>query len=664
MNSAELNRRGIRPAVVIWLAVALAVLLAAYTIFALRQSRSTLERSVERSAEALAESLALAIRNVTTAGATIDELWLARWQDAAKSLVAQGRNPVIPGEWLYEFHSPRIDWADLNGTILASSDPSSGNTLPVSVLLDSAWLAIKDGALYARFDRDVGSTAALVRTDDRCLILWGATDRLSAVQTDIGAGYLIRNISELPGLEYIVLQAEDGIVLASRRVEEMTRIADDSALSVLVDGGGVISREWEFNEEPIIEAAAVVPGRRNILRVGFSLKSLDALDRSITIQLSLLAGLIFLIGIGGLVFFWSSQRFTAMAEDLSAAEALTDELFRGIRSALLVIDRGGIIRLANPQAGYLLGQPASSLVGQEYAKVAPGDPARFEPLQERGESTLEQEVAWQNRDGDTRILLVSTTRLRGERDDAVAIVHDVTETRRLTQQAEQTERLAAMGDLAAGVAHEIRNPLNAISIASQRLKAEFEPQAGADEYRELLDSLKGEIARLNETVQQFLGLARGLNLEHKPLDIKSLLESVGAALKLEGDEKGVTVAMDFATLPQIAGDADALRKAFRNLGQNALAATESGGTITFRASATDTMVDVAIIDTGQGIDPADLPNIFRPYFTRKKGGSGIGLALVHRIITDHGGTVEVQSAPGSGTTFTVHLPCGPETQTG
>jgi PAS domain S-box-containing protein len=659
MNAARSAKRGIRPAVLVWLAAALAILLSAYTLFALKQTRQTLERSVRRSAEALAESLALAVRNVTNAGAAIDELWLARWREAAEKLAAQRSAPEIPFEWLYEFDSPRIDWADIEGHIIASTDPGAGNLLPVSLLTDSAWMAIRDGALYSRFDRPSGSTAAVVRAGDRSLILWGATERLSAFQIDIGAGYLIRNLSELPDLEYIVLQGGEGIVLASRRVEEMSRIADDSALSVLMREGGVISREWDFSDELIIEAAARVPDQMRILRLGVSRTSLEALDRSITLQLSLLAGLLFLIGLGGLAFFWTTQRYTSLAEDLSAAEALTDELFRGIRSALIVIDRDGVIRLANPQAGYLLGQPAGALTGRSYADVAPGDPARFQPLREKGEATLEKEVSWRNSNGEERVLLVSTTRLRGDREDAVAILHDITETRKLAQQSEQHERLAAMGDLAAGVAHEIRNPLNAISIASQRLNTEFSPSENTEEYRQLLGHLKVEIGRLNETVQQFLGLARGLKLEQKEVNLKDLIESVARTLKLESREKGVSVATEVSALPHISGDDDALRKVFLNLGQNALAATDQGGQITFKAGVLGDRIAVRVQDTGSGIDPADLPNIFRPYFTRKRGGSGIGLALAHRIVSGHGGHISVESHPGSGSTFTVSLPVAP-----
>jgi PAS domain S-box-containing protein len=656
MPAQRIPGRSIRPAVLVGLAVALALLLAAYTIVALRQSRRALERSGRRSAEAMAESLALAIRNVTSAGLALDELWLARWHDAAEQIAALPKVSGIPATWLYDFGASRIDFSDFEGHIVASTDPGAGVALPVSLLVDSSWTAIREGALYAEFDRRHTSGAAMLRTDRGALILWGATERLSRVQRDVGAGHLLRSISELPGLEYVVLQSRDGIEMASRRVEQMTRIEDDSLLSELLSSGRVVSREWVFNDDPVIEASARIPAQERILRVGVARRSLQQLDRSITIQLTLLGGLIFLLGLGGLAVFWSSQRYSLLAEDLNAAEALTDELFRGIRAALLVIDGKGFIRLANPPAGHLLGQPASALVGQPYVAVAPGDPARLRPLLERGEAALEQEVTWTDREGQERVLLVSASRLRGELTDAVAIMHDVTETRRLAMQAEQNERLAAVGDLAAGVAHEIRNPLNAISIAAQRLKAEFRPTEQPEEFSALLTHLRGEIARVNDTVQQFLGLARGVKLERGPVDLSELVTRVAATLQMEAEQKGVTLTAECPNMPPVQGDREALHKVVQNLGQNALHATPRGGTITLRTQSGARDVALSVVDTGSGIDPGDLPHLFRPYFSKKQGGSGIGLALVHRIVTAHGGTVTVNSKPGAGSTFTVRLP--------
>jgi signal transduction histidine kinase len=122
----------------------------------------------------------------------------------------------------------------------------------------------------------------------------------------------------------------------------------------------------------------------------------------------------------------------------------------------------------------------------------------------------------------------------------------------------------------------------------------------------------------------------------------------------------VAVTFEAEPIPPISGDEDALRKVFINLGQNALAATQRGGQITFNAGAQADRVVIRVHDTGSGIDPGDLPNVFRPYFTRRAGGSGIGLALAHRIVSDHGGSISVESQPGQGSVFTVSLPAAPE----
>ena len=145
------HTRPIRPVIVVWLAVALAVILSAYTLVALRQSRRTLERSASRSAEALAESLALALPNVTQAGTVIDGLWLSRWRDAATRF-CDGGTGGIPREWLTEFDTPRIDLANLQGKILRSTEPEPWGSLPAALVSDSSFQAFTGGAWYAAFD--------------------------------------------------------------------------------------------------------------------------------------------------------------------------------------------------------------------------------------------------------------------------------------------------------------------------------------------------------------------------------------------------------------------------------------------------------------------------------------------------------------------------------
>lgn len=646
----------VRPIIVVWLAVALAVILAAYTVVALRQSRKTLEHAASRSAEALSESLALAIRNVTRAGAVIDGLWLARFRNAAARF-CDGTSTPLPARWLTEFETPRIDVAHLSGDILRSTHAPPWGQLPAVLISDSSFRALSGGAAFAAFDA-AGQQAVLVREGDCVLVVWNGLERLSLVQSELGAGYLIRAISELPDLEYVVLQGLDGIEMASRRVEEMSRIADDSLLLSALQTGQAVSRTWTFNDQPVIEAASPVPGESRLLRVGVSRRSLELLDQSVTLQLSLLGGLLFVTGVGGLALWSTSQRVSNLQEDLDTAEALTEELFRGLAAGLLVVDGQGSIRLANPPAERLLQVPHATLLGRKYEEVAPGDPARLLPLLASGHGVLEEEVEWTDPRGQRRTLLVSSTRLRADRPEAMAIMHDITETRKLARQAEHTERLSAMGDLAAGVAHEVRNPLNAISIAAQRLASEFVPTSEPEQYRMLLSHLRSEIDRVNVTVQEFLGLARGMHLAREPVDVKAILERVTRSLELEASQQGVSVQLDAPETATVLGDGEALHKVFHNIGRNALQATPSGGRVGLQLRQDAGGAVVVVEDTGSGITPDDLPHVFRPYFTRRKGGSGLGLALVHRIVTDHGGTIDVASRVGHGSTFTIRLPLG------
>jgi signal transduction histidine kinase len=235
------------------------------------------------------------------------------------------------------------------------------------------------------------------------------------------------------------------------------------------------------------------------------------------------------------------------------------------------------------------------------------------------------------------------------------------ERRALEAAMAREQRLAAVGNLAAGVAHEIRNPLNAISIGLQRLRREFAPAETETrtEYERFLEILRGEVGRLNEIVGQFLSLARParLSLAEEPLepllrDLATLLQSQAAAQKVrivqELDLVGTAVRMDKPQLTQ----------AFMNLVLNALQAMPGGGALTIRAGldAAGPTARVSISDTGPGVPPEHLDRIFEPYFTTKAGGTGLGLALARKIVEEHQGSIRVETGPGGGATFSVALP--------
>ncbi len=259
----------------------------------------------------------------------------------------------------------------------------------------------------------------------------------------------------------------------------------------------------------------------------------------------------------------------------------------------------------------------------------------------------------------------------------------LSERRALEAAMAREQRLSAVGNLAAGVAHEIRNPLNAISIGLQRLRKEFAPAEATlrEEYIHFTGIMQAEVGRLNAIVDRFLSLARPGRLSFTEEPLQPVLEELAALLASQAGTQQIRIVTDLALgEARVRMDRQRLTHAFMNLMLNAIQAMPEGGTLrvtakrvkgstrqlvdssrpidrsTTRPIDTGDFIEIAVADTGPGIPAEHLDRIFEPYFTTKEGGTGLGLALAHTIIQEHGGRIGVESRPGSGATFTVALP--------
>ena len=231
------------------------------------------------------------------------------------------------------------------------------------------------------------------------------------------------------------------------------------------------------------------------------------------------------------------------------------------------------------------------------------------------------------------------------------------------------DRLAAMGELASTVAHEVRNPLNAIGMTAQRLRREFlgaGPGASAPgqrddaELTELLDVLGGETQRINRIVQQFLDYARPPRLALRPASVRDLVDAAAEALRAQAATRRVAIQSAADEAGDALIDPDQLKQAVDNLLRNAIEASPDGGTVRLSAFREGGEAVIEIRDDGPGI-PADvLPKIFDLYFTTKADGTGVGLAVTHQIVEAHQGRIDVDSAPGRGTTMSIRIPAGGE----
>ena len=241
------------------------------------------------------------------------------------------------------------------------------------------------------------------------------------------------------------------------------------------------------------------------------------------------------------------------------------------------------------------------------------------------------------------------------------ILRDITEDRRMAEKTIESERLSALTLLAAGVAHEIGNPLNSLNIHLQLIERRLRkaPSELRSDIGELLATAKSEIQRLDSIVHQFLRAIRPSTPQFESHDLNEILEESVAFLCPEIRDRDIIVELDLdPTLPQLLVDRDQMKQAFYNVIKNAFEAMKTGGILHIRSWRSELYVSVSFNDTGGGISQDQMSKLFQPYFTTKASGSGLGLLIVRRIVREHGGEIEIESNQGKGVRVTVHLPFG------
>ena len=373
----------------------------------------------------------------------------------------------------------------------------------------------------------------------------------------------------------------------------------------------------------------------------------------------LMAAILVALGTGALYFIFIVQNYYLVDRSLDRMKTYTENVVESMADGLISIDRERKIVTLNRQAAEILGSGRERLEGMKITSVLGEGIVQILGSMEGQALVRDREMDIQ-KDKNGRIpLSLSAAPLRDENGremGSVLLIKDLREIRDLQEKVHRSERLASLGRLAAGVAHEIRNPLSSIKGFAQYFVKRF---SGHNEEQGYASVMVKEVDRLNRVITDLLDFAGPKEPRREPQSLETIAEQALKLLAPDLEARKVSVVKDYdPDLPAVSVDRDRISQVFINLLLNALESMEAGGEIriSLHRCGPPPAVEASVADTGAGIPESDREKVFEPFFSKKRKGTGLGLAIVHQIVESHRGDIRVESRPGKGTTFRIRLP--------
>jgi len=398
----------------------------------------------------------------------------------------------------------------------------------------------------------------------------------------------------------------------------------------------------------------------NTVVLGMSMEEVESVHRSDVVHAIIMAAILLVLGSGALFFTFVIQNYYLVDKALKQSRDYLQQVIASMANGMISIDNHGKVTSFNEKALDLLGLKETEAKNIELKSIIDFQSSGINETLTEGSTFVEKEIVY-NRGAEKVPLSLSVSPIPDDKKQcagAVIILRDLTEIKRLQEKVRRSERLAAIGKLAAGVAHEVRNPLSSIRGFAQFLGHVLEDKPEEREYAEIMVK---EVDRINNVVTNLLSFARPVKPDLVPTDLPKLLDHTVRLVEEDARLRNINIRVSTSNgLKKIYVDGNQITQVMLNLILNALQAVESEGNITIEARMVDSnLLALSVEDDGPGIPPGNTNKIFDPFYSTREKGTGLGLAIVHMIVDNHGGEINLVSpipGKGRGCRITIDLP--------
>jgi len=657
--------RRLQPFTLVWPLLLLAAIIGWLVYLDYRDTESELRRLLAENADTLLDACTTTIVANEQAFAAVHRELARRLVGSARFLARREATRELGTDFLDEFAASnelfRIDLFSASGALDRSVPSSAQPAIPpawpatFTPLFEGHVTEMVVGTAETRYGSDTRFVAAVARRNGGIIVVSVQGELLDDLRREMGLGQALQALASHPAVAFVSVQDEDGPISVSPPAETILAIDTDPFLQQAFDGQVTRTRFVMHQGREILEVARSIlmePEYRALLRLGLTL---DFYHRNLAdlAQRDLILGFAFFLG-GGLLLglAYRVQNYRFLHSRYIRSLRMAGHIMENMQEAMLLLRADGSVTGMNERARAWFHLQEDETPDPELQRTLAAAGIHPSPTEESSGY-----LSWQD-----KLLLCRKQLLpaapAGSTRDWLFLFLDVTAQQRTEEKLRREERLAALGRLISGVAHEIRNPLNALSLSVQTMERRLRPTADPRTVNSI-QIVEEELRRLDRLVEDFLGYARPVVPDSARVSLKSLVDGVIHLFAATAAEKGIGLAVNPAAesaWPSVRADEERLRQVLVNIVRNSFEAVAPGGAIRLELQVDPDQYRLCILDSGPGFSDLALGRATEPFFTTKAKGTGLGLSLSEDILRQHGWTLDIANAPAGGAQISILIP--------